>query len=392
MILGVPKETQPDERRVALVPGVVPTLSRVGLQVMVESGAGAASGHPDAAYAEKGAHVSASRDEVFGSAAVILQVQGCGAHRGADARDLERLRDGQVIIALFDPLGSWDAIREVARTGAVAFALELLPRVARAQSMDVLSSMATLSGYKAVLLGAVHLPKVLPMLMTAAGTLTPARVLVLGAGVAGLQAIATARRLGAIVEAYDVRPGVKEQVESLGARFLDLPLEPGRAEDPSGYATAQDEAFYGRQRELLSRAVAKSDLVITTALVPGAKAPTLVSAEMVAAMTPGAVIVDMAAEQGGNCALTRLDSTVVEHGVTILGPVNLPATVPHHASQMYARNVTAFLLHVVREGAIQSDRADEIVRETLLTQGREVVHPQGRAALGLVPAGAKRGV
>jgi NAD(P) transhydrogenase subunit alpha len=265
------------------------------------------------------------------------------------------------------------------------FALELMPRISRAQSMDVLSSQATIAGYKAVLLAAGSLPKIFPMLMTAAGTITPARVLIIGAGVAGLQAIATARRLGAVVEAYDVRPAVKDEVESLGARFVELPLQPGDAQDASGYAKALGEGFYRRQRELLTRVVAGSDAVITTALIPGKPAPVLVTEDMVAGMAPGSVIVDLAAEQGGNCASTEPGETVVVHGVTIHGPTNLPATVAQHASQMYAKNVTTFLLHLVKEGELVMDPEDRIATETLVARGGDLVHPKVREAFGLVP-------
>ncbi len=386
MIVGILKETYPDERRVALVPAVLPSLTKAGLEVLVEAGAGAAAGYPDAAYVEKGARVAASAAEVFKAADAVLQVRGYGANPEAGRADLERLRRDQVAIGMFDPLSSPEAVKSVAATGATAFALELLPRITRAQSMDVLSSMATVTGYKAVLMAADTLPRMFPMLMTAAGTVSPARVFVVGAGVAGLQAIATARRLGAVVEAYDVRPAVKEQVQSLGAKFVELPLETAQAEGAGGYAKAQDDSFYRRQRELMGRVVAQSDVVITTALIPGKKAPVLITADMVRGMAPGSVVVDLAAEHGGNCELTRPDEVVVEGGVTILGPANVPATVPYHASQMYAKNIATFLLHLVKGGAITIDTNDEITRETLLTRGGEVVHPQIREALARVPA------
>lgn len=388
MIVGIPRETYPGERRVALVPAVLPSLAKAGLEVVVETGAGTAAGYPDAGYAEKGAGIASSRAEVFRAADVVLQVRAYGANLDAGRVDLHLLRAGQVLVGPFDPMYAAEAVKEVASTGVTAFALELLPRIARAQSMDVLSSMATVSGYKAVLLAADLLPKMFPMLMTAAGTLAPARVFVVGAGVAGLQAIATARRLGGVVEAFDVRPGVKEQIQSLGAKFVELGLEPADAEDAGGYARAQEEAFYRRQREVMARLVAQSDVVITTALIPGKRAPVLITAKMVAGMAPGSVIVDLAAERGGNCELTRPDETVVAQGVTILGPVNLPATVPYHASQMYAKNISAFLLHLVKDKTIQVDMSDEITRETLLTRGGKVVHPRVREALGLAPAPA----
>ncbi len=391
MIIGVVKESFPGERRVALVPGVIPTLAKSGSQVLVETGAGVAAFYPDAAYVEKGATIAASRAEVFGSADVVVQVLGYGANDRTGRADLALLRPGQALIAFLRPLGDPQTVKEIAATGALAFSIELMPRITRAQSMDALSSMATVAGFKAVLLAALTLPRMFPMLTTAAGTIPPARVLVVGAGVAGLQAIATARRLGGAVSAYDVRPAVKEQVQSLGAKFVELPLETAGAEDTRGYARAQDEAFYRRQRELMARVVAESDVVVTTAVVPGRKAPVLITAEMVRGMTPGSVIVDLAAERSGNCELTRAEETVVEHGVTIIGAVNLASTVPFHASQMYARNITAFLLHLAKAGALEPDLEDEITRETLLTRGSEVVHPRVREALGL-PALAGAGV
>jgi len=385
MIIGVPRESFPGERRVALVPAVIPTLTKAGCQVLVEAGAGEASLYHDPAYLEKGARIAASRAEVFAAADVVFQLLGHGANDKTGHADLELLRPGQALIAFLRPLGSPETVEEIAATGAMAFAIEFVPRITRAQNMDALSSMSTVAGFKAVLLAATTLPRMFPMLTTAAGSIPPARVLVVGAGVAGLQAIATARRLGGVVSAYDVRPAVKEQIQSLGARFVELPLETAGAEDALGYARAQDESFYQRQRELMARVVAESDVVITTAVVPGKKAPVLVTAEMVRGMAPGSVIVDLAAERGGNCELTRPHETIVEHGVTIIGPVNLASTVPYHASQMYARNILAFFLHLAKSGAIELNLEDEITRETLLTRGGEVVHPRVREALGLGP-------
>ena len=376
MKIGVPSEQVAGERRVALVPASVPLLKKAGFDVVIEGGAGQSAGFPDAAYVEKGAQITASRAEVF-AADIILQVR---------VGDLALMRQGQIVIGMADPLGVPDVARQLASRGVTAFALELIPRITRAQSMDVLSSMATISGYKAVLLAADALPRMFPLLTTAAGTITPAHVFIMGVGVAGLQAIATARKLGAVVEAYDVRPAVKEQVQSVGAKFVELPLETGQAEDKGGYAKAQDEAFYQRQREMMARVVAASDVVITTAVVPGKKAPVLVTAGMVHGMAPGSVIVDLAAERGGNCELTRPDQVVVEHGVTILGPTNLPSTVPYHASQMYAKNITTFLLHLVKDGAVKVDTSDEITRDTLMSQGGEIVNARVRAALGLPEA------
>ncbi len=334
MIVGIPKETFPGEARVAVVPSLVPALCKAKLEVLLEAGAGGLAGYPDAAYEDKGARIAASRAEVFGEAGVVLQVRGYGTNKEAGVGDLELLRDGQILVAMLDPLGSASAAEELARKGVSAFAMELMPRITRAQSMDVLSSMATVAGYKAVLLAAARLPKMFPMLMTAAGTVAPARVLVVGAGVAGLQAISVARRLGAVVNAYDVRPAVKEQVLSLGAKFVELGLETEGSEDKGGYAKAQDETFYARQRQVMAQVVADSDVVITTAQVPGKLAPVLVTEAMVSGMSPGSVIVDLAAEQGGNCELTRAGETLDRHGVTILGPVNVASTIPFHASQM----------------------------------------------------------
>lgn len=383
MIVGVPAETFPGERRVALVPTLVPALAKAGCEVLVEANAGAAAGYPDAAYAERGAKVAPSRAEVFSAADVVFLLLGYGANPVAGRADLARYRPGQALVGFFRPLGAPETVRELAETGVMAFAVELMPRTTRAQAMDALSAMSTVAGYKAVLVAADVLPRMFPMLMTAAGTVTPARVLVVGAGVAGLQAIATAKRLGAAVSGYDVRPVAREHVQSLGAKFVELPLEARDAEDTGGYARAQDEAFYRRQRELLARVVAESDVVITTAAVPGRKAPVLVTADMVARMAPGSVIVDLAAERGGNCELTRPGETVVAHGVTIIGTVNLAGAVPYHASLMYAKTVTAFFLHLYKDGKLHVSLDDEITRETLLTRDGEVVHPKVREALGL---------
>jgi NAD(P) transhydrogenase subunit alpha len=372
MILGVLKETFPGETRVALVPSSIKPLLKAGFEVHVEPGAGAAAGYPDAAYLQAGAKVQGVAE-----AEVLLAVR---------APAPSALRRGQVLIGMLDPLSAPETVQAVAATGATAFALELLPRITRAQSMDVLSSMASVAGYKAVLLAASALPRMFPMMMTAAGTVTPARVLVVGAGVAGLQAIATAKRLGAVVSAYDVRPAVKEQVESLGAKFVELPLEASGAEDRGGYAKAQDDAFYRRQRELMGKVVAASDVVITTAAVPGKRAPVLVTREMIAAMAPGSVVVDLAAERGGNCEPTEPDRTVPVGDVRVLGPTNLAATVPFHASQMYAKNVATFVAHVLRNGEAKPDLSDEIVRDTLVARDGDVVHPRVREALGLPAA------
>jgi NAD(P) transhydrogenase subunit alpha len=385
MIVGVATESFAGERRVALVPAMVPELAKAGLEVILQQGAGEAAGYPDSQYAEKGARVLPSRDEVF-RAEVMLQVRLAGANPEAGSADLERIGPNTTLIGMGDPLGAPEAAAQVASRGATLFALELLPRIARAQNMDVLSSMATVAGYRAVLLGAGMLPKMFPLLMTAAGTTRPAKVFVVGAGVAGLQAIATARRLGGAVSAYDVRPAVKEQVESLGAKFMEIQeLQAGESEDKGGYARQMDDEFYRRQRELMTHIVAESDVVITTAAVPGKKAPVLVTAEMVAQMQPGSVIVDAAAERGGNCELTRPGETSVARGVNILGPTNLPSEVPYHASQMYARNVSHFLLHLVEDGRLHLDRDDEIIGQTLVARGGKVVHPRVCELLGIQP-------
>jgi NAD(P) transhydrogenase subunit alpha len=383
MIVGVPRESYPGERRVALVPGVVPNLAKAGLEVIIETGAGVEAGYPDSFYTDKGAKVLATRADVFGTADIIVQVLSYGSNDRTGQADVPLLRRGQVLIGFLRPLGDVHTLQEIAAAGVTSFSVELMPRITRAQSMDALSSMGTISGYKAVLIGADKLPRIFPMLTTAAGTITPSRVLVIGAGVAGLQAIATARRLGAVVSAYDLRPAVKEQVQSLGGRFVELPLEVTDAQDAGGYAKAQDESFYQRQRELLGKVVAESDVVITTAVVPGKKSPVLVTKEMVAGMAPGSVIVDLAAERGGNCELTQSDQIISVNGVTIVGSVNLASTVPYHASQMYAKNLNNFLLHLVKDGAMQMNLDDEITRSTLATQGGEIVNGRLREFFGL---------
>ncbi len=375
MKVGIPKEAWPGETRVAIIPAAVPGLLKAGLDVAVEPGAGAAAGFTDDMYRAQGATL-VGRSELFKSSDIVLQVRAMPAEPSS-------LRSGQTVIGFADPLGAPQAVRALAPTGVNLFSMELMPRITRAQSMDALSSMATIAGYKGVLLAADALPRMFPMLMTAAGTISPARVFIMGAGVAGLQAISTARRLGAKVEAYDVRPAVKEQVQSLGAKFVELPLDSADAEDKGGYAKAQDEAFYKRQREMMLKVVAASDVVITTALIPGKPAPILLTTGMVDAMAPGSVVVDLAAERGGNCELTKPDQIVTHHGVTILGPSNPPALVPYHASQMYSKNITTFLAHLLgKDGAAQTtlpiNGDDEITRETLLTRGGDVVHARVR--------------
>jgi len=391
MIVGVPRESFPGERRVALVPAAIPNLTKAGLEVVVQAGAGAGAGYPDADYIAKGAKIAADRAEVFRAADIVVQILCYGSNDKTGKADVPLFRRGQVLIGFLRPLGSIETLQEIASKGETSFSVELMPRTTRAQSMDVLSSMATICGYKAVVLAADTSPRIFPMLTTAAGTITPARVFVIGAGVAGLQAIATARRLGAVASAYDLRPAAKEQVQSLGGRFVELSIEAKDAEDARGYARAQDETFYKRQRELLGKIVVESDVVISAAVIPGKKPPILVTKEMVASMAPGSVIVDLAGERGGNCELTRPGEIVVEHGVTIIGWFNLASTVPYHASQMYARNVSAFLLYLVKDGKLQLNMDDEIVRETMLTRGGEVVNARVREFFGLpaLPAESK---
>ena len=384
MKVGVPKETFPGETRVALVPALVASLKKAGVETIVEAGAGQAAGYPDADYKAAGAEIEADRSAVL-AADVVLQVRCAGASDEASREDLQRLTAGQTVIAFADPLGQPETAAQWAARGVTLISMELIPRITRAQSMDALSSMAMVAGYKAVLLAAVELPKMFPLMMTAAGTVTPARVFVVGAGVAGLQAIATARRLGAVVEAYDVRPVVKEEVESLGGKFLELELATDDASAKGGYARQFDEDFYRRQREMMTVAVAEQDVVITTAAIPGRKAPILVTREMVEGMRPGSVILDLAADRGGNCELTTPGETVVHNGVSIMGPSNLPALAPYHSSQMYAKNITTLLLHLLEDGQLSLERDDEIIRETVVATNGQVVHPRVRELLKLEP-------
>jgi NAD(P) transhydrogenase subunit alpha len=381
MIVGIPREIVSTERRVALVPSLVPPLSKAGHEILVETGAGAAAGYPDGEFADRGAKIVPERSDVFSRADVVFMVQGPAP--GGGAGDVGMVRPEQVLIGFMGALDDPRNAEMIADSGVTAFALELVPRITRAQSMDGLSSMANLAGYKSVLLAADVLPKIFPMMITAAGSMSPARVFVVGAGVAGLQACATAKRLGAVVSAYDVRPVVKEQVESVGARFVAFDLEAGDSEDAGGYATDRGEAFYRRQQEEMRKVVSENDVVITTAAVPGKKAPVLITEKVVQGMMPGAVIVDVAAERGGNCELTVPGETVVKHGVTILGPVNLPAALPYHASQMLGKNITTLFSHLVgSDGRIDTASGDEILKGTLLCTGGEVVHPVVKSLLG----------
>ncbi|GIW46616.1 MAG: NAD(P) transhydrogenase subunit alpha [Deltaproteobacteria bacterium] len=381
MIVGIPAESYPDEQRVAVVPSSVPELTKSGLEVIVEKGAGEKAGFPDNEYEKKGANIVSERRQLFLKSDIILRIHVIGENTYHN--ELELFQPGQVVIGLLNPLTRPELSRELAQRNITAFALELLPRITRAQPMDVLSSMATIAGYKAVLIAANALKKMFPMMITAAGTITPAKVFVIGAGVAGLQAIATSKRLGAVVQAYDIRPSVKEQVQSLGAKFVELGLETKEAEASSGYARDMGEDFYRRQREMINNIVAESDVVITTASIPGRRAPVLITKDMIYNMKPGSVIVDMAAETGGNCEVTKPGEKIELNGVTILGPINLASTVPFHASSMYSRNITAFVKNLLRNGKLNINLEDPIIHDTLVTQGGEVVNPVVRTLLGL---------
>ncbi|MCH8288292.1 MAG: Re/Si-specific NAD(P)(+) transhydrogenase subunit alpha [Candidatus Marinimicrobia bacterium] len=383
MKVGVPVESYPNENRVAIVPSVVHLLVEAGLEVIMQQGAGDKAGFPDSEFEKQGVAVLPDRAQLFSSADILLQVHGLNVDSENGSDDLKLLHSGQVMVGQFNPLGAPENAKQIADAGVTVFSLELLPRISRSQPMDVLSSMATVAGYKAALLAAGALQKLYPMMITAAGTITPARVFVVGAGVAGLQAIATSKRLGAVVQAYDVRPVVKEQVESLGAKFVELELETEEAETSGGYAQAMGEEFYSRQREMMIKVVAGSDVVITTAAIPGKKSPMLVTEEMVKGMAPGSIIIDLAAEGGGNCELTKAGETIDAHGVTIMGPVNIASTIPYHASQMYAKNLTSFLQNLVENGEINLNLEDPIISDTLLTHEGEVVNPQVRELLGL---------
>ncbi|MDA9096038.1 NAD(P) transhydrogenase subunit alpha [Porticoccaceae bacterium] len=365
-------------------PANVQSLTDKSVKVLIQANAGSAAGYPDAEYTAAGATITADRAEIFASADIILQVQSFGSNNENSDDDLALIRKGQLIIGMMDPLASPQAAQAVAAKGATAIALELVPRISRAQSMDVLSSMATLAGYKAVLMGASAAPRIFPMLMTAAGTLKPARVLIMGVGVAGLQACATAKRLGAVVEAYDVRPAAREQILSVGAKPVELDLDTGESEGAGGYAKEQGEDFLRRQRELMTEVVAQQDIIITTAAIPGAKSPILVTEDMVKAMKPGSVIVDLAAERGGNCDLTEQGKTVVAHHVTILGPENVPSELAYHASQMLGKNMQTLLeLILDDEGNLSLDFNDEIVAGTVVAHEGEVPHPHMRKLLNL---------
>jgi len=373
MMLGVPKETAPGENRVALVPGMIAGLK--DLQVAVQHDAGKDSGYPDSAYVEKGASIAADPRALYGQSDVVLKVL------PPTPAEVDLFKEGSILISFLYPLANLDVVERLASRKVISFAMDLMPRTTRAQSMDALSSQATISGYRAVVLAAQALPRLFPMLMTAAGTVPPAKVFVVGAGVAGLQAIATSHRLGALVEAYDVRPAVKEEVGSLGAKFVELPIETTEAQGAGGYAKAQSAEFYQKQQTLLAEHAKIADVVITTAQVPGKRAPVLISEEAVKLMSPGSVIVDLAAEQGGNCALTEPGKTVVKYGVTIIGPLNVPSSMAPQASQFYSRNITSFLAEVMKQGGTSVNLNDELIRGPLVTNKGEVVHQPTKDAL-----------
>ncbi len=383
VIIGITRELVAGENRVSLCPDNVQSLVDKGLELWVEQNAGAQAGFSDDDYTSVGAKVVSDRDELFAKSDVILQVQSFGSNTENADDDLKRLKAKQLVIGMMDPLAQPQAAQQVAGTGATAIALEMVPRISRAQSMDVLSSMATLAGYRAVLLGAEAAPRILPMLMTAAGTLQPARVLIMGVGVAGLQACATAKRLGAVVEAYDVRPAAREQIISVGATPVELDLPTESSEGAGGYAKKQSEEFLRMQREQMTEVVARQDIIITTAAIPGAKSPILVTEDMLKAMKAGSVLVDLAAERGGNCESTQMGKTVVAHGVTIVGPENLASDVAFHASQMYGNNIQTLLELILEEGQINLDFEDEIVAGTVIAHAGEVPHPYMRKLLDL---------
>lgn len=382
MKVGVVRESAPGEHRVALIPADVPTLAKLNLDVIVESGAGQLAGYTDGEYQSRGATV-ASRKDVLTQADVLVAVRAAAAAGEVGVEDLKALKNGAIVIGHLNPYESHPGFTVLVEKRATALSMELIPRITRAQSMDALSSQANLAGYKSALLAAEHLPKMFPMMMTAAGTIVPAKVFVVGVGVAGLQAIATAKRLGAVVSAYDIRPAVKEQVQSLGAKFVEMELDAGEAETKGGYAREMNEEFYRKQREMMTSVVAESDAVITTAAIPGKKAPTLVTADMVRGMRSGSVIIDLAAERGGNCELTKVGETVVENGVTIVGPVNVASTIAHNASQLYSRNVTTLLKEFASEDGLDLTKEDEILEATLVLKNGTCPDPQLAETIGV---------
>lgn len=381
MVIGVPKEERAGETRVALSPTALPQLTKAGFDIVIESGAGDLAGYPDATFTDRGARIG-SRDDVF-AADVVVQVNVLGGD--AASADLGRLRQGQIVVGAVAPFARPELVKAIAGTGATLFALELVPRSTRAQSMDILSSQAAVAGYKAVLIAANAMPKMFPLLTTAAGTIAPAKVFIVGAGVAGLGAIATSRRLGALVEAYDVRPAAREEVESLGARFVELPLETGQEEGSGGYAKQLSEDTIKKQQELMAKTVAASDVIITTAQVQGSTAPQIITTEMIKGMAPGSVVIDLAAEQGGNCEPTVAGETVDVDGVSVIGVVNLPGEIPVHASQLFGKNVANFMGLMVVDGKIDIDVDDDVIRDSVVARGGDVVNNRVREALGLEP-------
>lgn len=390
MKIGIPKELFTDEKRVALIPAVMGKLLSAGFTIAVEKGAGSPAGFSDADYESRGAAVVSSRSALFEKSDLIIMVHALNDEGEINEEDLNLLHDGQILISMLNPLAAPEVAETLASHKVDAFSLELIPRIARAQSMDVLTSMAAIAGYKAIVLAAAELPRIFPLLMTAAGTLLPARVFVIGAGVAGLQAIATAKRLGAIVQAWDVRPAAREQVESLGAKFVEFPVETQEAEASGGYARTMDEAFYKRQRELMTKYLLESNVVVTSAAVFGGRPPILITEDMVKRMSPGSVIVDLTSEQGGNCELTESCKIVLRHDVKIIAPANITATVPYHASQMFANNITNFILNMTDQGKAMPGKFnldDEIIRETMITRDGQVVHPLIKKLLDAKNAG-----
>jgi len=383
VIIGIPKETCPGECRVGLIPQNVAALVKLGREVLIENGAGAAAGHADAAYQEAGATL-VSRADIFEKSDIVVQVQTPGLNQDTGAEDFANLKAGQVLVGQMDPLANPEFAQQLAEKKVTGVAMELIPRITRAQAMDVLSSNAMIAGYKAVLIGASELAAMFPMNMTAAGTLNPARAFIMGAGVAGLQACATAKRLGAVVEAYDVRPAAREQILSVGAKPVELNIEAENTETSGGYAKEQSADFIAKQQAAMADVLSQQDVVITTAAVPGKKSPILITADMVQKMKPGAVIVDLAAEKGGNCELTQLGETVVVNGVKIIGPKNVPSTVASHASQMYGKNIENLLAHLVDdEGNLNLDYEDEIIRETVVSLEGDVPQVRMRELLGM---------
>lgn len=385
MIIGVPKETYPGESRVAIVPKIAAKLVKADIEVLVEQGAGLMSGFSDSSFEEQGARIIQNRADLFASSEIILQVRGLGLNIENGQTDLDLSHPNQIFLGMLNPLNQPETIQNLSDRNITAFALELIPRISRAQSMDILTAMATISGYKSSLLAAAALPKMFPLMMTATGTITPAQVFVIGAGVAGLQAIATTRRLGAIVKGYDVRSTVKDQIESLGAQFIELDLPQENAEAEDGYAKSMDESFYQRQQKTMTKVISDSDVIITTAAIPGKKAPILITTEMIETMRQGSLVVDLAADSGGNCELTEPGKTIIVNGVTIMGPLNLPSSVPHHASQMYANAISSFLLNLVRNGKVEINLEDEIIHNTLVTNNGQIINSKVRELLGKDP-------